>query len=615
MLTLLFLVACGGDTEPGPPPPAIEDVGTGPLGTGWANPFPSVHQLDASGHLALRDLPAAGETEIPIERLAWRTGFSPSQVSVLRLGGIDPSGFPSYEVIAPGEGTVRMVDLTDGRALACFAELDAYPDAPEPALIVRPLEVLPVGHRIGVAVLTGAVARPARFDALLSDRPPPSLASVAPGYRTLVDELGTAGIPEAEIAVAWEFPVGDGTAPLRSALSQLTVPGGHTFDRIRNATAGDTVAPYTWRAAEGTFRSVDWTIGDRSLDLQPDGTVRPVGEVDALLYVHVPTSVADAPAGTVPILVFGHGIFGEPADYLDDPEDQSRVNQLADELGVIVVGTTWRGLGADDRGVPIAVAGDFARFHELTDLLVQGQVNTRTLIEYAASGALFEDPVFLGASGQSLPDPSHISYYGISLGAIEGAVLLAQDPPLEAAAFHVGGASWSTMLERSSNWAAFELFITTSIESPSDRQVLYALSQLWWDPVDPMSYTRELAGRSFLLQESIGDDQVPNLTTEMFARSVGLPVLAPVAEVPYGLESVPAPLPPGSQALVLFDPQLGLPPPSNRPSPISGAHHTPREWPGARLQVRDHLTRGAEGQIVHHCGDAPCTAENPGVEP
>lgn len=614
MIVVAALVACTDNSEPGDDPP-VDDVGTGIVGTGWANPFPNPQQMDESGHLALIDLPSGGETPIPVERLAWRTGFSPSQVSVLRLDGIDPSGFPSVDTITPGEGTVRMVDLTDGRAVACFAELDAYPDADEHALLVRPLEGLPDGHRIAVAVLTDAVPRPARFDAMLSDAPPPSLAEVAPSYRQLVDDLDVFGIPAADIAIAWEFPVADGTAPLKSALAQLTVPGGHTFDRIRNATDGDTVAPYTWRAAEGTFRAMNFVIDDRSLDLQPDGSVAPVGETDALLYVHIPTSVADAPAGSVPIVVFGHGIFGEPADYLDDPGDSGRVNQLADELGVIVLGTTWRGLSASDRIVPIGVASDFATFHELTDLLVQGQTNTRTLIEYASSGGLFEDPVFLGASGQSLPDPSHVSYYGISLGAIEGAVLLAQDPPLDAAAFHVGGASWSTMLERSSNWAAFELFIRAAVESAADRQVLYSLSQLWWDPVDPMSYTTQLTGRSFLLQESIGDDQVPNLTTEMFARTVGLPVLNPVGEVPFGLSAVDGPLPPGSQALVRFDPEITPPPLDNRPAPVTGAHGEPRTWPGARLQVRDHLTQGLEGQIIHHCGDAPCSAENQGVEP
>jgi hypothetical protein len=596
----------GGDDVP------VEDVGTGILGTGDANPFPTADLLDADGHLALRDLPAT-PTPIPVERLGWRTGFSPGQVSVLRLEGIDPSGLPSHTAPELGTGTVRMVDLTDGRPVLCMAELDAFPNADERALLVRPLEALAVGHDIGVAVLTDAVERPKRFDALLSDAPPPSIADRAEAYRDLVDQMAeVAGVAAEEIAVAWQFPVGDGTAPLRSALAQRALPTGHTFTEVRDLDAGGDVAPRTWRAAEGTFHVQQWLVGDRSLALGPDGSVEAQGETDAVLYVHIPTSVRDAAAGSVPVLVFGHGIFGSPERYLDDSEDPSALLQLADEAGFIVIATLWRGLAYDDRSVPLLISQDFGLFHELTDLLVQGQANTRALVEYAASGDLFDDPVFLGASGQPLVDPAQLYYYGISLGAIEGAVLIANDAPVRAAALHVGGGSWSTMLERSSNWAVFELAIGGSIPSPADRQVLYAVSQLWWDSVDPIAYTAELGERSLLLQESIGDEQVPNLATEVLARSIGLPVLDPVDEVPYGLSSVPGPLPPGSRALVRFDPQLPMPDPANRPAEVTGAHGTPRLWDGARLQVIDHLRPGAEGQVVHHCGEAQCSATNTG---
>src|SRR5690348_6019835 len=176
-----LLAAChSGDDKALLPVP---DEGTGIVGTGWANPFPNAQLLDKDGFLSLRDLPAAGDTPIPVERLAWRTGFSPAQVSVLRLPDISPDAFPSHLDVKPGEGSVRMVDLTEGRPLACFAELDAFPGADEQALLVRPLEVLPIGHRIGVAVLTEAVPRPERFDLMLSDPPPESLADVADAYR------------------------------------------------------------------------------------------------------------------------------------------------------------------------------------------------------------------------------------------------------------------------------------------------------------------------------------------------------------------------------------------------------------------------------------------------
>jgi hypothetical protein len=607
------LLAC---TKDGPEVSQPDPDSEGILGTGWANPFPNAQLMGEDGFLSLRDLPEL-DTPLPLERLSWRKGFSPAQVSVVRLGhlmdedDIDTSAFPSHQAPVAGAGSVRMVDLTDGRPILCFAELDAYPDADERALLVRPLEALPDGHRIGVAILTDALPRPAPFAELLESEQP-----VAESYRTLLADLEANDIPSDSVALAWEFPVSVSTRPLTSALEQLAAPSvPPTFTDIRELDSADTVPPYTWRAAEGTFRVQDFLVGDRSLVLGPDGSVTPQGETDAHLYVHIPTSVKDAPAGSVPVMIFGHGIFASPALYLDDPDDPSSVLRLAEDAGFIVVATTWRGLTTSDLIVGLEVAQEFSRFHELTDLLVQGQVNARTLVEAVSSGSLLDDPVFLGAQGQSLPDPDQVLYYGISLGAIEGAVLLANDPPIDGAVLHVGGAGWSTMLERSSNWLNFESIISLSVPSAAERQVLYALTQLWWDPVDPMSWTSELVGRSLLLQESVGDEQVPNLATEVLARSIALPVLEPTDVVPAGMASAPGPLPPGSRALVRFDPQLPLPDPSNRPAAVTQAHTTPRTWPGARLQVIDALTPGEEGQVVHHCGSAPCSADNPGEEP
>ena len=210
-----------------------------------------------------------------------------------------------------------------------------------------------------------------------------------------------------------------------------------------------------------------------------------------------------------------------------------------------------------------------------------------------------------------MPDPSRIFYYGISLGGIEGAVLLAQDPPLDGAVLHVGGSMWSTMLERSSNWTVFEFILIDHIEDPGDRQVLYAASQLWWDPVDPLSWSEELSAKKLLLQEAIGDEQVANLTTEALARSIGLEVLEPVVRVPFGVAPV-GPLPPGSRALSQFDPEAPAPPNGNRPAGVTRAHSDPRLWKGTRQQVIDYLRPGSEEQVVHHCGASPCAASNTG---
>jgi len=612
ILVSMLIASCKRPDKPDPAtPPAVQPVGL--VGDHALNPFPVGVLHMEGGRVALRaqDFELLTDTPLAVERVAWRQGFSVAQTSVLSLPSFDDSQFPSWRQSTAGQGSVRLADLTDATWLPTLAELDAHPDA-DPTLLVRPLAALPVGHDIAVVVTTDAAPRVERFDALLSGSPPADLADQAQHFQELVGSIAALGLDPADIAIAWDFPVGDGTAPLRSIWSQTALPTQHSFDSVRELDGGDTVVPSAWRVAQGSFLATDYLVDDRGLQLGTDGSVSSTGSIDAELYVHIPESVADAPAGSVPILLMGHGIFSEPADYLDDPEDPSHVVQLADEGGFIVVATTWRGLALPDRLGAVEAAGDFARIYEVTDRLVQGQGNVAELIRLMKEGDLFDDPVFLGRQGQPLADPARVRYYGISLGAIEGAVMLANDPPLDAAVLHVGGSSWSTMLERSSNWTAFEIFLEATIPEPITRQRLYAVSQLWWDAADPIAYTDDLSQRSFLLQESIGDEQVPNLTTRMLARSIGLPQLQPMVEPVWGLDPVNNPLPPGSRAYVQYDPQVGLPPDTNRPAPVTGAHGMPRTWDNANAQTLDYLSVGSEGQVVHYCGTEPCSAANSG---
>ncbi|MBW2256279.1 MAG: hypothetical protein JRI25_17015 [Deltaproteobacteria bacterium] len=606
LLLLPLLVACNGNRS--------DLEGEGLIGDSLLNPFPTrFHIVDGTiGVPADFPIPEAG-SELPVDRMAWRPGFSPAQVSVLRLDEIDPTVLPmDWRDLAPGEGPVLLVDLDEDRFLGVMAELDAHPDAIDPVLLVRPLEALEVGHDVAVVVTTDLAPRPARFDALLGRRPPEDLEDVAAHYRDLVDRLEALGVDPDDVALAWDFPVADGTAPLRSALAQMDPPNTWIFGRIRDKDEGDRVAPFTWRAAEGTFGVQDFLVDGMFLDVGDDGSVTQVGTDTSYLYVHIPESVKDAPADSVPVLMFGHGIFGQPVLYLDDMDDDDGVLALAEEAGFIVVASKWVGLTDTDRLEVLQVARDFNAMHSVPDHLVQSQVNARTLVAMVRDGTLFDDPVFQGASGQRLPDSDHLLYYGISLGGIEGAVLVGAGADVDAAVFHAGGSSWSTMLERSLHWIAFEFVVGETVPDPAERQLLYAASQLFWDPVDPMSYVDDLTRVPVMWQECMGDEQVPNLTTEALARSVGLPVLEPAVRVPWRFDSSAGPLPAGSSAVTQFDPEFGDPEDVNRPAPWSGAHANPRQWSGTRLQAIDFLTPGAEGTVVHHCGATPCSESNPG---
>jgi hypothetical protein len=166
------------------------------------------------------------------------------------------------------------------------------------------------------------------------------------------------------------------------------------------------------------------------------------------------------------------------------------------------------------------------------------------------------------------------------------------------------------MLERSSNWSQFELLMSSTVPSPGDRQVLYAASQLFWDVADPALHTEELKTRSVLWQGSVGDEQVANLTTELVAGAAGATLLSPSPRDSEGIGQSMGPL--NGPALVWFDPELGEPPLENRPAEVSGAHNSPRLWPGQQAQTLYFLGTDFPGTVEHFCGTAPCTASNTG---
>lgn len=579
---MILLLACRG---PGPDKPEL-----------W--PFPTAH-LVADGHLAIpaEELPMV-ETPFDVKRFAFRTGFSVVQTTVIDPGtALDPDTLPT-RADAGTRGSVQMWDLDSGEPILCFAELDAYPEleGEDPMLLVRPLEPMEVGHRI--AVVTTPELRTANgdafslpwFDALVAGHPAAALEDWESHYERLLDDLHGLGVDEVGLAI--DFPIGDGTALLRSAAERSPVPTRWSLDHIEDG------GP-EWRQILGTFETTSFLDGN-SIALDDEGAPIAQGRGTADLYVHIPASVRDAAPGTVPVWVFGHGLLQTPGTYFDD----AYFLDLVDRAGAVVVATEWRGLGTDDIATALAIGADFGRFPELTDLLSQGVLDTLQLSALTREGGLLEDEALLGVA-----DPDQVFYAGISLGAIEGAVVQALDPSFHAALLHAGGSTWSTMLERSSNWPVFEELLVAGVPSAKDRQLAYALSQLYWDPVDPAGYVAELRERPILWQEAIGDDQVPNLTTETLMRGVGATLLEPAVAVPFGMASSGSPTVPAWSQL---DPQLGIAPDVNRPAPRTGAHDVPREWEGTKQQVLRFLDPDDPGVVEHFCGDAPCTAENTG---
>jgi len=605
LLSMAMSTACSPD-------PAKSASGSNAVERPSLAVFPSMELLDDSGHIAIPAdlLPHAG-TPVPVDRLSWRTGFSPVQTTVL-----DPERVLDRASLPPPVGTgsddaVVLFDLTDLERIPALVETDAWPDNPEvPRLLVRPLRPLPVGHRIAVSVSgevlgdDGTPLTAPRWFADAQDNDEASINGGPPGhYAALSDALVDAGLPRPVLAT--DFVVGDGSAPLHAIMDNLTTPTEWEWDLSYSTDDGDPLPEGTWIQAVGRFTTRNWLEDDAAFALDASGLPVQQGEVEAELFLFVPDTVKDAEPGTAPVWIFGHGIFSRPQDYLARDGDPSGVIEVARQAGAIVLATNWRGLTRDDIAVAASVGNDFGRIPELTDKLAQGVANTAALARMIHEGDILDDPILHGRA-----TPGLLRYYGISLGGIEGATLMAVEDTVPHGVLHVPGGSWSTMLERSSNWSQFELLMEHGVPSPADRQVLYAASQLFWDVADPALHTAALTHRSVLWQGSVGDEQVPNLTTELVAGAAGATLLSPTprdsAEIDQGRGPLTGP------ALVWFDPEVAEPPLTNRPAETSGAHHNPRLWAGQNSQTVRFLDADDPGIVEHFCGEAPCSQSNPG---
>jgi hypothetical protein len=635
----LLLMGC-----PQPVPlPTCGLAGLPTLGEDPLDPWPNAHLVEAFDDGCRLAIPAeavpVGDSQpLDTSRLSYREGFSPAGTMMWRPRiALDSASLPP--VLDPAacladDSAIQIWDLDRGVRIPCFAELDAFPEQRDSdrALLIRPMVHMGFERRIAVVVTDalrtaegGVVSVPSRFAAVAAGG-----ANVDPEvqawYTDLLDRLDALGTPRERVVFAWDFPTASAaaiTAPLDVVLAAVradTAPGsdiGVTVSVFNDADDGDTTPSDVWREVRGKVRWTHFLWAESGDEDVPEsdhdeglfrvdaatGEPLPRGDGNVFFTLIVPQSVRDHDPGTVPVVVFGHGIFSSPQAYLASATDANGTIDLCERMEAICVGTEWRGLTTRDMADSLRVAGDLGRFPLLTDKLVQGVANQIALARLFETSFVDED--FLTLDGASLVDPDRIHYFGISLGGIEGATLLANSEVIDYGVLHVPGSMWATMLERSSNWSDFESFVTETQPEPALRQVIYALTQLLWDPVDPINHAAALASRSGLWQISIGDEQVPNFTAEALARTLELSLVGEPVTQPWGLAVADAPQGPGASGMVQFDSGFPAPPDVNRPAESTGAHKSIRHLEEMKVQTVQFFAEGAEGTIIHPC-DGPC---------
>jgi hypothetical protein len=618
-LLLAPVTACG---DPGPLdgiPPECNPLG----GAGCVTPWPSSAYLrDDPGSptgvrldLAPGAMPAnrAG-VELDVSPFNRRTGFSPAAQLFMVFGGaVDDTLLVFHDEIERSltdSSPTVIVDMETGERVAHFAELDANAAAAqrldEQALYLRPATRLAGGRRYAVGIrrsLTAVTGRPIAptpgFQAILDRRPTghERLEAIRERTEDAVGALASAGVPATDLLVAWDFVTADDASLLadtRAARDAAIAAMGELAADVAYEILGEESPTDDPAIARRVILSLSppAVAGVDGLHRDASGTpiVRGTSATRAVLMIPA-CATAASPAG---LLLFGHGFFGG----IDEAQG-GYMRRVARDLCMVVVGGVWRGMSSADVAFAADALNDANRALPFGERIVQGIVDFIAL-EQLARGRLATE-VLVDGRGASIVDPARTYFYGISQGSILGTTFLAWDPHLTRGVLHVGGAGWGVLFERSTNWVTFKLILDGAYRGPLNHVIAQQIMQMAFDATDPAHVAQVAPDKQYLLHMSIGDAAVTNLATQLQARTLGLPVLGPALEVPYGLVETPGPL---DNGLVIWteDPSP-LPPQTNATNAEPNeAHERLRRRAAVVEQIRRFF---AEGQIVHTC-DGPC---------
>jgi hypothetical protein len=607
LVLLLALAACGGDDDGGF---AVPDHCNPLGGQGCMLPWPSMAYATADSATATgfrlelpREAMPVNLDGIPIEPAVFNRwdGFSAiGPMLAIFPTGVSPDGLPSHRdpaaSLAPGSPIV-LLDLDTGERAPFFAEVDQTVkprDLAKAALIIRPLARLKTSGHYAVAIrntvkdLAGAPLEPSPgFRALRDgdDLDHPRFGAVKQGAGKMFAALAAAGVAKGELVLAWDFRTAS-DAFIRSDLTTMRAAAlpaiGPAGANVTFTTVTQPNTPQSFRRYTGTFTSPSFlTEGEADASvMRRDERGLPVlqGTYDARFAAIVPKCMED-PQWQLPrpVVVFGHGLFGSAEGYLND----GFVAGIAEQQCVTIIAGDFIGLTERQLSVAPLAVNDFNKGPQIADKLAQSIIDFIALAS-AVRGPMAKSDAFevnRGSGPEAVIDPGKVFYVGGSLGGIMGNTFMAYDPNLTRGVLAVPGGNWSMLLERSTAWSILLNVHQGAYPDPEVHQLNLALAfGMGMEPVDPMTTAAHVIKdplfgnpvKNILIWYALGDSLVTNISTEMIAREMGIPLLGPTVKTPWNMTAVAGPQPNG--ITVYDEKKQPLPYETNQPQGDNGTH-------------------------------------------
>ncbi|MCU7725998.1 hypothetical protein ODJ79_19920 [Actinoplanes sp. KI2] len=562
-------------------------------------------------HFTADELPA-NVAGVHIDPTEWnrQDGFSPGTPILVHAPGLSPGDVaPVTDIgrsLAPAS-PILLIDTRTWQRTPYWAEFDAHATT-DPLLIIRPAVALHEATRYLVVVRGTPRATPTRLRA----------------------DLRRTGVHDAYLA--WDFTV----ASERGLTGRMLRMRDDAFARLGRQAPAFTVTQVTDYTAEQDARIARQVRGTVAVPSYLTGAGDPGSRLnyrstgaDALPAATGQTLQADfvcnlprsASAATPAHLsLYGHGLLGSPTEI-----NAGNVKDMSQTYDFMFCATSWIGLAAADVPYVASVWTDLSRFPSVPDRLQQSFLNFLYLGRVMTGrGGFASSPAFQDAQGRGLLDRAGGMHYdGNSQGGINGGALAAIAQDWTRSVLGVPAMNYSTLLQRSVDFAPFQQLMDRSYPGKDDQQVILALLQMLWDRGEADGYAQHLTRdplpgtppHQVLMHVAFGDHQVSPAAAQVEARTIGArihePALAPGwtdEVVPYwGIRPIPH-YPYHGSAFVVWNSGLAFAPPPTNLAPAgpqygTDPHEFPRAQPEAQQQKAAFLLTG---KVIDVCGGGPC---------
>ena len=578
------------------------------------------------------ELPAAsmpanqwGE-QVEVDSYRRYDGFSPmtSMITVF-AGQIDDSNLPAEnqlpDSLLPTSPTV-LLDAVTGERVGHFSELNKWDgtDLERQAFYVRPAVRLKENHRYIVAIrdlkkVDGSAVAPSDYFRALRDNLSTELAELEarrPLFEDIFGKLEGAGIDRKTLIEAWDFHTASGQAGWQDLLHMRD----DANTRVGTGGVGCTVTKIEedygnaeiFRRVHGTFTVPLYVENDQTgarLVRGADGKPMFNGMAEAPFQVTIPYSVKTRIEGGgtgARLLTYGHGLMGERHEV-----HSSAQRKFMDRFEIVGLATDWWGMSEPDVNTVAAALGQLGDFPKVAERLTQGMLNTllvtRTIAGACASNAAFQ------INGQTVFDPTEKYFLGISQGSIFGTTVAALSQDIDRFILNVGGMSYPIMIIRSVDFPDYNKVIQAWYPHKLDTDLLMVMIASHWDLSEPATYAPHIIKdplpntpvKKVLYTIGRYDAQVPNISSDIAARTMGLKALRPAVYEPWQVEMVDAPT---DSAYVIYDVGAApVPLGSQAAAEDNVAHGGVRRNEAAQLQMDAFMAK--DGTIRHFC-NGPC---------